>query len=235
MFNFMNLRYFFYAHSAEASNQATEWRASVSTEPARRLVKMGITAAAAGSAFQADRLKRLAFLPFARGTRFLYLERFWALEMLGCAGRELLDTGTFLALTALRPMWGRMPLNHLPIVRPAAAPERSSAVDSTSTNIAPDEFTREVDEAEKQFVALHSLGIRPFGQVGGVLWNLPNLKTDDTIYHPVRCLEIPVMRSAPACNRTDGIVPTGQLRDCSLNSLPCFVIAEGEIAPRQPQ
>lgn len=93
---------------------------SLSTELAQQLVKGGMTAAAARKRISrlSPGVKRLAFLPFARNARFLYLEndfgspRYW-----GALITALLDTRSAygLALAALRQRGGIMPLQHFPI------------------------------------------------------------------------------------------------------------------------
>jgi hypothetical protein len=93
----------------------------LSTEIARLLVKSGMSAA--GARKRVSRLgpgvKRLAFLPFPRNARFLYLERdFGSPVYWDALIAALLSTKSAygLALAALRQRGGIVPLKHFPIV-----------------------------------------------------------------------------------------------------------------------
>jgi hypothetical protein len=93
---------------------------SLSSQLARQLAKTGMSAATARK--RVSRLgagvKRLAYLPFPRNARFLYLEKdFGSPRYWDALITALLDTNSAygLALAALRQRGGIMPLKHFPI------------------------------------------------------------------------------------------------------------------------
>lgn len=93
---------------------------SLSTELARQLAKTGVTPAAARKRISrlGPGVKRLAFLPFPRNARFLYLEKdFGSPRYWDALITALLDSRSAygLALAALRQRGGIIPLRHFPI------------------------------------------------------------------------------------------------------------------------
>lgn len=93
---------------------------SLSTELARQFAKAGMTPAAARKRISrlSPGVKRLAFLPFPRNARFLYLERdFGSPRYWDALIAALLDTKSAygLALAALKQRGGIIPLKHFPI------------------------------------------------------------------------------------------------------------------------